>query len=128
MANSNLLDNHVQWLKENMSTHTLDNGVVELTLPFTDSVNDYIQIYITNNDDNSYTITDDGLTIFNLGLKDISIKNSKYRDSFNKICNNYGVELSSTDALKIRTDSATLHQSINRLLQAIIVISNISMY
>lgn len=42
----NFIDEYVNWLKSNMSSIQLKNGMTEITTPFLDRNNDYTQIYI----------------------------------------------------------------------------------
>ncbi|NLI61952.1 MAG: DUF1828 domain-containing protein [Methanosarcinaceae archaeon] len=51
---------------------TLDNGVFEITVPFLDRHNDYLQFYVTKNSD-LFTITDGGNTFDELRLRGIEI-------------------------------------------------------
>ncbi len=60
----NLMDQYVAWLKEKTSLREI-NGSVEVTTPYLDRHNDYLQFYIKRNK-NVFVLTDDGYIISDL--------------------------------------------------------------
>ncbi|WP_143415938.1 DUF1828 domain-containing protein [Geobacillus sp. E263] len=52
---------YAEWIKEQFRFREL-NGAIEITTPFLDKNNDFIQLYVVPTD-NGFKITDDGNTI-----------------------------------------------------------------
>lgn len=121
-----ILDNYVCWLRGNMSTRLLENGVVEVTVPFLNHLNDHLQLYISQNPDGSFELSDDGQTVFELELQGVSINSAKRKAQLSYICRTRGVKLSSTNALTMRTGAAQLAQAKHMLVQTMQAVSGMS--
>ena len=59
-ANIDYAKLYIKWLNENIEQYKVSNNISRITLPFMDKNNDFIDIYIINQKDNTYTLTDDG--------------------------------------------------------------------
>ena len=62
---SQLIEQYYAWLKKKTSYKNI-NKWVEITAPYLDRNNDYIQMYLKKTDTGSYLLTDDGYTIAGL--------------------------------------------------------------
>jgi hypothetical protein len=58
------IQQYIKWLRDKNSIRPI-NGWIEIKSPFLDRHNDYLQIY-TKQENNRYTLTDDGYTIEDL--------------------------------------------------------------
>ena len=56
-----LMDRYYSWLRDKTAWKKLDKWT-EITAPYLDRNNDYLQVYLTKADD-GYFLTDDGATI-----------------------------------------------------------------
>lgn len=84
---------YISWLKENIEQYKIDSSVYRLTTPFLDRNNDYTEIYIIKQDDDSFKLTDAGETLNELFFSGLDIFNSKHRTNILKtILNSHGIE------------------------------------
>ena len=90
MEISNLIDSYVHWLRQEITTAKAGD-FYEVTTPFLDLNNDYIQMYIKVKDGNVY-ITDDGYTVSTLLSCGLSIT-GKRKDLLNLIVQQYGTSI-----------------------------------
>ncbi|SHK55154.1 DUF1829 domain-containing protein [Paramaledivibacter caminithermalis] len=125
MINSKkFIDSYLSWLKENMSIKTIKDDVLELTSPFLDRHNDYMQIYIIKTD-NGYILSDDGYTINDLMLSGLEFNTAKRKKILNTILNGYGVELDENDILKVKCNIANFPIKKHNLLQAMLSVNDL---
>ncbi len=85
----NLIDNYYKWLKEK-TTLTKIKDWIEITTPYIDRHNDYIQIYIKKSKD-SFILTDDGYIINDLLLSGIKLDSPKRKELLKITLNGFGV-------------------------------------
>ncbi len=89
-----LIDDYSIWLKNEITVEQIGE-YYEITTPYLDSSNDYLQIYIKQNGDN-FILSDDSNTInklYSMGLK--LTKNRK--EHLNRILLQYGVQLNKNE-------------------------------
>lgn len=86
------IDLYLKWLKENITTKNLENNVLEVTTPFLDRHNDYIQVYVYKNG-NRIILTDDGYTINDLEMSGFEFNTNKRKEILNTILNGFGVKV-----------------------------------
>ena len=67
-----LLQSYKDWMFTQIKTRTVADAV-EITLPFLDRDNDYLQVYLLESEPGKYLLTDDGYTISNLELAGCSL-------------------------------------------------------
>ena len=91
---------YVDWLKQNIDQYKVNETTFRLTLPFLDRNNDLIEMYIINNGDGTYSITDDGATISDLQLGGFDFSTSARRKSIlEAIVSAHGVTKTDNDEL-----------------------------
>jgi hypothetical protein len=86
-----LLDDYVSWLKDRTLLRQIDQWV-EITTPYLDRHNDYIQIYARKSN-GGYTLTDDGYTISDLEQTGCKLNSPKRQDLLKMTLNGFGVKL-----------------------------------
>lgn len=72
-----MIDSYISWLK-NEITFEKYGEYYEITTPFLDNANDYIQFYIKQEDDQIH-FTDDGITLANLSMCGINMKGQRQK-------------------------------------------------
>ena len=79
-------EKYVNWLEDEISVNKIGQ-FLEITSPFLDRYNDYLQVYAKIENDNEILITDDSYTISNLKMSGIDINSAKRKQLllFNKI-------------------------------------------
>ncbi len=129
ITQNTLIDREIEWIKNNSSIHKFPEKkeVLELTTPFLDRHNDYIQLYIISKN-NNLIITDDGFTYADLVMSGIAVNNIKTKQILEKISQNYNVVIGQDKELYINTTSNTLIESKHKLIQAIVLINNLFNY
>lgn len=91
---------YLKWLEENIYQFKVNDNIYRITLPFLDRNNDCIEIYIIKKGDDSFFITDDGLTLSDLESSGFNIFTSKRRKTIlNAIVSSYGITLTDDNQL-----------------------------
>lgn len=117
---------YLSWLKENITSCTFENGITEITVPFLDQHNDFMQIYVTDKGNGTYELSDDGVTLYNLEISGVNINTPNRIDIFNKIINGYGVQCIDNELI-INCDISRFPQCKNMLIQAMHSVSDMFM-
>lgn len=118
----NLIDNYYEWLKDRTLLKE-NNGIGEITTPYIDRHNDYIQIYAIN-DNGKFKLTDDGYTINDLALSGCSLESPKRRKMLEVILNGYGIKIEQGNKLITDTTVNDFPIKKHNLIQAIIDVNN----
>jgi len=75
-----LLDKYLLWLKDKTTLRQVGDWV-EITTPYLDRHNDYLQIYVKRSN-GGYILTDDGYTIGDLRQSGCEIESKKINEPF----------------------------------------------
>lgn len=85
-----LINDYIDWLKSEITFEKIGE-YYEITTPYLDNANDYLQLYVKQ-EDNQILFTDDSMTINNLKMHGITLtKNRKIQ--LQRILYQYGVQL-----------------------------------
>lgn len=118
-----MINDYANWLKSEIKIANFGE-FFELTTPYLDRFNDYLQIYVKQEKDGTITLTDDGYIISNLLSSGMSLKSgSKRRNMLDRIVTNYSLQI---DGERIST-SATANnfpQKKHMLVQAMLSIDD----
>jgi hypothetical protein len=117
-----LLDKYTVWLRDKTSLRQLKDWI-EITTPFLDRHNDYLQIYVAR-ENGSFVITDDGHTIEDLRMSGCELESKKRRDLLNQTLNGFGVRLSG-DALTVNASPDNFALRKHNLVQAILAVNDL---
>ena len=93
-----LLDNYSLWPRDKTTLRQIDENWVEITTPFLDRHNDYIQIY-AKRENGKYLLSDDGLTIEDLIMSGCNLDTPKRQSLLNVTLNGFGVKKKITNCL-----------------------------
>lgn len=66
-----LIDNYWDWLKDSTTLKEI-NGWSEITTPYLDRHNDFLQIYASEEENGGYILTDDSWTIHAWKIQDVT--------------------------------------------------------
>ena len=116
------MDDYWSWLRNKTQLKTVQ-GTVEITTPYLDRHNDYIQIYVVR-DDNGYRLTDDGYTISDLEDSGCSLASKKRQVLLQTILNGLGVRKKEDELFVLAKEDNFARQKHN-LLQAILAINDL---
>jgi len=88
-----MINDYAEWLKKEITVASYGE-YVELTTPYLDRFNDYLQIYAKQNSDDTITLTDDGYIIGSLISSGMTFnKSPKRKKMLDRIAANYNVSI-----------------------------------
>ena len=117
-----LVNEYMIWLKENITVSELENAC-EITTPFVDRHNDFLQIYLTNVD-GKYYLTDDGYILNDLLMSGVDINTDKRKELLQTILNGYGIELKDKE-LKVSVTKKDYPLKKHLLIQSMLAINDL---
>jgi hypothetical protein len=116
-----LLKDYAAWLKDKTVLRQI-NDWVEITTPYLDRHNDYVQIY-AKKANGGYILTDDGYTIDDLEQNGCRLESSKRQDLLKMTLNGFGVKLDGK-ALEVRATPENFALRKHNLLQAVLAVND----
>ena len=120
----NLINQYVDWLRSEI-TFSKCNESYEITSPYLDRNNDYLQIYIKQSEDGSLVLTDDGYLLSSLAADGMAVIGSR-KQLLDGILRNYGVSLVG-GSLITKTTPKDFAQRKHMLLQAMLTVDDMFM-
>ena len=117
-----LLDKYLLWLKDKTALRQVKDWI-EITTPYLDRHNDYLQIYVKRRN-GGYILTDDGYTIGDLRQSGCELESKKRKDLLALTLNGFGVKLEN-DALMIHTSPDTFALKKHNLVQAMLAVNDL---
>lgn len=116
------MDNYWFWLKKKTQLKEIQD-TIEITTPYLDRHNDYIQIYAIK-DDNRYRLTDDSYTINDLEDSGCKLASDKKQALLQTVLNGLGVH-KEKDELFVLAREDNFAQQKHNLLQAIFAVNDL---
>jgi hypothetical protein len=116
-----LIDQYTVWLKDKTTLRQIDRWV-EITTPYLDRHNDYIQIY-AKKENNAFLLTDDGYTIEDLEQCGCKVQSQKRQDLLRVTLNGFGIQLRD-QALEIHASPDNFALRKHNLIQAILAVND----
>ncbi|GAX07108.1 hypothetical protein IWT25_02456 [Secundilactobacillus pentosiphilus] len=122
----NIADNWLKFIGNNSSFIVVSENKLRVNTPFSDSFGDQISLMILLND-NVYTVTDQGYTLWNLQTHGVNLPDKKSQDFKNltSILNKSNAELTDNNEVQVKGNQDELPQIINDLAQTLILISGL---
>ena len=116
---------YLEWLKQNIEQYQVRDSIFRITLPFLDRNNDCVEVYIVDNGDGTYQITDDGATINDLEFSGFDIETSERRKKIlNSIIAAYGITRLDTNELVVKCTRDDLPLKKHMLAQCMVKVSD----
>lgn len=117
----NLLDKYIIWLRDKTVLRMV-NDWVEITTPYLDRHNDYLQIY-AQRDGNGYILTDDGYTLDDLEQSGCSLDSQKRQMLLKMTLNGFGVRL---NGVKLEINASLDNFALRKhcLIQAMLAVND----
>lgn len=116
-----LMDAYHAWLKDKSVLRQV-NQWVEITTPYLDRHNDYIQIY-AKQVNGGFILTDDGYTIDDLELSGCRLESRKRQDLLTMTLNGFGVQLEGK-ALQVHASPDNFALRKHNLVQAMLAVND----
>jgi hypothetical protein len=117
-----LLDKYNDWLKEKTILREVADWV-EITTPYLDRHNDYLQIYAKRTN-GSFVLTDDGFTIRDLEQSGCRLDSAKRQSLLKMTLNGFGVQMNE-ERLEVRTSPENFPLKKHSLVQAMLAVNDL---
>lgn len=117
----NLFDQYLSWLKDKTVFRQVKDWC-EITTPYLDRHNDYLQIYVKS-DNGGYILTDDGYIIDDLKQSGCKFESKSRQDLLEMTLNGFGIQLEK-DVLQTRASKENFALKKHDLIQAMLAIND----
>lgn len=117
-----LIDEYVAWLKDKTVLRTVRDWV-EITTPYLDRHNDYLQIY-ARAENGSFVLTDDGYTIRDLRLCGCNLESARRQELLRMTLAGFGVQLND-DVLQVHASKDNFAPRKHNLVQAMLAVNDL---
>ena len=118
----NAIDDYLKWLRGNMRSNNMEDGSLEITVPFLDANNDHFRYYIENTP-NGIVLTDIGLSLNELELAGCNLTKSRMQQ-IHEFARAYGVSIVDEALVIPVNDRSELPYKQHMLIQAMIHIND----
>ena len=119
----NLLDRYLAWLKDKTALRQVKDSI-EITTPYLDRHNDYMQIYVKRRDNNGFILTDDGYTIGDLQQSGCELKTQKRKDLLQLTLNGFGIKIEN-DEMFVHASAENFSFRKHSLIQAMLAVNDL---
>lgn len=116
-----LIDDYYAWLREKTALRQIDQWV-EITTPYLDRHNDYVQIY-AKPANGGFILTDDGCTIVDLEQSGCKLESRKRQNLLQMTLNGFGVQLADK-ALQVHASPDNFALRKHNLVQAMLAVND----
>ena len=118
-----MINEYADWLKSEITVHEYGE-YYELTTPYLDRFNDYLQIYVKQDESGKITMTDDGYIIGNLRSSGISLRAGSNRKlMLDRIISNFSLHLDN-NAITAVASAKNFPQKKHLMVQAMLAIDD----
>ncbi len=117
-----LFDQYLAWLRDKTQIRSLE-GAVEITTPYLDRHNDYLQIYALNRN-GRMILTDDAYVIRDLKMSGCELDTPKRRDLLRLTLNGFGVQIEN-DSLFVNVTPENFPMKKHDLIQAMLAVNDL---
>lgn len=117
-----LVDRYLIWLKDKTALRQVKDWI-EITTPYLDRHNDYLQIYAKKKN-GGYLLTDDGYTIEDLRHSGCELESNKRKDLLALTLNGFGVKLEG-DNLVVQAAADNFSVRKHNLVQAMLAVNDL---
>jgi len=118
----NLIDNYVRWLKDKTVLRQVKDWV-EITTPYLDRHNDYLQIY-AKRQNGGYLLTDDGYVLEDLEQSGCKLESAKRQALLRITLNGFGVQ-TNEGRLEIHASPDNFGLRKHNLIQAMLAVNDL---
>jgi len=117
-----LMDQYLAWLKDKTTLRQVEDWV-EVTTPYLDRHNDYLQFYVKRNK-GGYILTDDGYTIADLKRSGCSLDTRKRHELLMMTLNGFGIQMDG-DVLSVHATADNFNLRKHNLVQAMLAVNDL---
>ena len=117
-----LLERYSIWLRNRTHLREVED-YIEITTPYLDRHNDYLQIY-AKRANGGFVLTDDGYTLDDLELSGCKIDSPKRQAIFAEVLNGFGIQ-SNKNALEVKASAENFSLRKHNLVQAMLAVNDL---
>ncbi len=117
-----LLDQYLAWLRDKTALRQVKDWI-EITTPYLDRHNDYLQIYVKR-ENSGFILTDDGYTIEDLKRSGCELESKKRKELLYLTLNGFGVKLDG-NALVVHASQENFALRKHNLVQSILAVNDL---
>jgi len=117
-----LLDRYTTWLRERTGLREVD-GWVDITTPYLDRHNDYMQIY-ARRENGGFLLTDDTYTVRDLEISGCNLETPKRKELLTMTLNGFGVKLNNK-AIEVKATTENFPLRKHSLIQAMLAVNDL---
>jgi len=117
-----LIDQYTTWLKDKTTLRQIEDWI-EITTPYLDRHNDYLQIY-ARRQNGTFILTDDGYTLDDLRQSGCNLDSPKRQTLLRTTLNGFGVQLA-RGRLEIRASADNFALRKHNLIQAMLAVNDL---
>lgn len=117
-----LLEQYLVWLKDKTILRQIKDWV-EITTPYLDRHNDYLQIYVKH-ENSGFILTDDGYVVGDLKSSGCELETKKRKELLTLTLNGFGVKLED-DALVVHASPENFALRKHNLVQAMLAVNDL---
>lgn len=118
-----LIDEYTRWLKDRTVLKQVNDQWVEITAPYLDRHNDYLQIYVKK-DGNGYLLTDDSYIINDLINSGCSLDSPKRQELLKMTLAGFGVQLED-DQITVHATPEKFSLRKHNIIQAMLAVNDL---
>ena len=119
-----LVNEYISWLRQNITVATIGE-VCEITTPFLDRHNDYLQIYVIQ-ENGRYVLSDDGYILSDLQMSGVEINTESRQQILDTTLAGLGVSRFG-DELRVDAQRHNLAEKKHNLIQAMLTVNDMFM-
>jgi hypothetical protein len=117
-----LLDQYLVWLRDKTALRQVKDWI-EITTPYLDRHNDYLQIYVKR-ENSGFILTDDGYTIEDLKRSGCELASKKRKDLLTLTLNGFGIKLEG-ESLIVHASPDNFALRKHNLVQAMLAVNDL---
>ncbi len=122
-GSENLMDRYVAWVREKITLRPVDDNWTEITRPYIDRHNDYLQIYMREKD-GKILLSDDGHTIEDLLQSGCNLESRKRQQLLRQTLAGFGIQQNGND-LETQATPHTFPMRKHDLVQAMLAVNDL---
>ncbi|MBP7070177.1 MAG: DUF1828 domain-containing protein [Methanothrix sp.] len=119
-----LMDEYIGWIRGKSTLRQVDNDWIEISTPYLDRHNDYLQLYVKKLGDGNYLLTDDGYILEDLKLSGCPLESPKRIGLLQTTLNGFGATLNE-GTLEVRASRNTFAMRKHKLIQAMLAVNDL---
>ena len=117
-----LIDQYLAWLKDKTVLRTVQDWV-EITTPYLDRHNDYLQIY-ARRENGAFVLTDDGYTVRDLRVCGCNLESPRGQELLRMTLAGFGVQVRN-DVLEVHASNDNFASRKHNLVQAMLAVNDL---